>query len=86
MSLRWLMTIACERPQEKIVVASGIEQGVFGERAGRYQSHHVTPDDALGAAFAGLSGIFKLLADSDAVTLFDQPVQIFVGTDDRNPA
>ena len=36
--------------RQQIIVARGVEQRVFGQRAGRDQPHHVAPHDALGAA------------------------------------
>ena len=69
------------RNSEQIIVASGIEQRVLGERAGRDQPHDIAPHHALRAALARLGRIFKLLAHRDAVAERDQSVQIFVGAD-----
>ncbi len=74
------------RDAEQIIVALGVEQRVFGERAGRYQPHHVAPHHALRAALLRLGRVLELLADRDAVAERDQPVQIFVGADHRHAA
>ena len=66
---------------EQVIVAPGVEQGVFGQRAGRYQPHHVAPHDAFRAALLRLGRVLQLFADGDAVAERDQPVQIFVGAD-----
>ena len=74
------------RDGEQIVVALGVEQRVFGERAGRDQAHHVAPHHALGAALLRLGRVLELLAHRDAVAERDQAVQIFVGALDRHAA
>ena len=74
------------RDAKQVIVALGIEQRVFGERAGRHQPHHVAPHHALGAALARFGRILELFADRDAVAERDQPVQIFVGAHDRHAA
>ena len=74
------------RDRQQIIVALGVEQGVFGQRAGGDEPHHVAPHDGLGTALARLGRVFGLFADGDAVAQGNQPVQIFVGTHDRHAA
>ena len=72
------------RDCEQIIIPLRIEERVFGERAGRDQTHNVAPNDAFGAALACLGRILKLLAHGDAVALRDQTMQVIVGALDRN--
>ncbi len=74
------------RDGEQIIVAPGVEQRVFGQRAGRHQPHHVAPHHALVAALARFRRVLELLADRDAVAERDQAMQIFVGALDRHAA
>ena len=74
------------RDRKQIIVGAGIEQRVFGQRARRDQPHHITPHHALVAAGARFRRVFHLLADRDAETLLDQPVQIVVGALHRHAA
>jgi hypothetical protein len=77
---------AAAHQRQQIIVALGVEQRVFGERARGDQPHHVAPHHALVAALLRLGRIFDLLADRDAVALRDQAMQIFVGAFDRHAA
>ena len=74
------------RDRDEIVVALGVEERVFGERAGRDKAHHVAADDRLRSAFLRLRRVFQLLADGDAMAERDEAVQILVGALDRHAA
>ena len=77
---------ANSRQRQQIIVALGIEERIFRQRAGCHQPHHVAAHDAFGAAFARLGGIFELFAHGDAVAERDEAMQIFVGALDRHAA
>ena len=63
-----------------------IEQGIFSQRSGGDEPHHIAAHDGLGAAFAGLCRVLELLTDGDPVTLFDEPLQVLVRTHDGDAA
>ena len=57
--------------------ASGIQQGVFRQRAWRNQSYDAAFKWTLGTARFGLCGVFQLLDDRDAKPPADQPCQVY---------
>ncbi len=66
--------------------AGGVEQRLLGDGAGRDEAHDVAPHHGLGAALARLGRVLQLLADRDAVTGRDQPLQVIVGPVHRHAA
>ncbi len=77
---------AAARKRQQIIVALGVEQRIFGQRAGRDQPHHVAAHHALAAALSRLGRVLELLAHRDAMAERDQAMQIFVGALDRYAA
>ena len=70
----------------EVVVAPRLEQGIFGQRAGRDDPDDLAGDDRLGAPFARLRGILRLFANRHPKTLADEALQIGIGGVDRHPA
>jgi hypothetical protein len=60
----------------EVIVAARIEQGVFGQGAGRDDTDHGALDHRLGATLLGLGGVLDLLADRDLEALPDQARQV----------
>ena len=63
-----------------------VKQPFLGDRAGRDETHDITPHDRFRAALLGLGRVLKLLADGDAVAQCDQFLQIVVGGRHRHAA
>src|SRR3974390_1872431 len=66
--------------RHQIIVALGVEEGVFGERAGRHQADHVAPHYSFRAALLRFSRLLELLAHCDAMAERNQAVQVLIGT------
>src|SRR3974390_967272 len=66
--------------RHQIIVALGVEEGVFGERAGRHQADHVAPHYSFGAALLRFCRVLELLAHCDAMAERNQAVQVLIGT------
>jgi hypothetical protein len=77
---------AAPRDRQQVIVGPGVEQGVFGQRARRHQTHHAAAHHALVAAGPRRGRILGLLADRDAMACRDQPVQIVLGALHRDAA
>jgi len=74
------------RNREEIIIAPGVEQRVFGERAGGDKAHHVTPNHALTAALLRFRRILELFAHGHAMTERYEAMEIFLRSLDRHAA
>ncbi len=79
------LVAAAKQSGEKIVRA-GVEQRLFGERAGGNEPHHVTAHHRFRPALLGLGRILGLLAHGHAMPLGDQALKIVVGRVHRHAA
>ncbi|MNE01023.1 hypothetical protein D3C80_934490 [compost metagenome] len=74
-----------DRHRRQPVGPARVQQGVFGQGAGRHHPHHAAMHHRLVTAFLGLGGGFQLLADGHLEAHADQPRQIAVQRVDRHP-
>ena len=80
--------ITCGRAgnSENKIRPACIEQRILRQGSGGDEAHDLAADDRFRAAFFRLGRIFRLLADGDAETFFNETLKINFGGMHRHPA